>query len=110
MREPWSVNVNESLFATITRRRQVFEQAAFKAAKERAISDQASTLELVGELQQQLESARQQVLLAQDRTYQESLREDNAVSELSKEVEFINSVLESQCQSHARDQHGQEKK
>ena len=79
----------------------MFEQAAFKAAKERAISDQAKTLELVGELQQQLEVARQQALLAQEQTYQESLREETAVSMWSKEVEILNSVLESQSQSHA---------
>jgi hypothetical protein len=89
---------------------QVFEQAAFKAAKERAISDQAKTLELVGELQQQLAVARQQALLAQEQTYQESLREETSVSMWSKEVEFLNSVLESQCQSHAqRDQLNQAK-
>jgi hypothetical protein len=89
---------------------QVFEQAAFKAAKERAESDQTKTLELVGELQRQLEAARQQALFAQEQTYQESLREDSAVSMWSKEVEFLNTVLESQCQSHTRGEHYQAKK
>jgi hypothetical protein len=88
----------------------VFEQAAFKAAKERAESDQAKTLELVGELQRQLEAARQHALLAQEQTYQESLREDSAVSMWSKEVEFLNSVLESQSQSHTRGEHFPAKK
>ena len=89
---------------------QVFEQAAFKAAKERALSDQAIALELVGELQRQLEAARQQALFAHEQTYQESLREENAVSMWSKEVELLNSVLESQSQSHARSQHDLAKK
>lgn len=101
---------NVSLFLTMTHLWQVFEQAAFKAAKERAESDQAKTLELVGELQRQLEAARQQTLLAQEQTYQESLREDSAVSMWSKEVEFLNSVLESQSQSHTRGEHFRAKK
>ena len=62
-------------------------------------------MELVGELQRQLEAARQQALLANEQTYQESLREENAMSMWSKEVEFLNAVLESQCQSHNRGQH-----
>ena len=103
-------NFKKDVYCNVIRLQKVFEQAACKAAKDRAVSDQAKTLELVGELQRQLEGARQQALLAHEQTYQESLREENAISMWSKEVEFLNTVLESQCQSHTRSQPDQAKK